>query len=456
MAQEKNSGCPFDHENLSPEDIAQLKQIPGSDGLPIVGETLSFVTSPSTFGGKMIEKYGSPFYANVLGSNMIFLKGTEANRWIFAGENKYLQNRWSAPIQELLGDDGVSMLTGDAHRARRKVLNPYFKYEKMDAFIPTIHQTIDEHLQRWSEQDTITAAMANRDLAFEIIARYIFGDIDDLPLTDLRDDFVEWTRGIFSMGIKLPFTRFGKAMQARERLWSQLTSIVESYQQREDLPPCVLQSLFEVVDEDGEHFSVSTIVDEIQVLLFAGHDTTVSAMTNILVFLAQHPEVVTQGREERATISDDMLTTSKGLKNLPYIDAVIFESMRLYPPVTGAFREMTEDRCFAGYHMPEGWSLNVPIVATHNDEDLWENVETFEPERFIREEHKKEALMYIPFGGGPRLCLGQNFAMIVMRLALASLFKNYQWELLPGQDLTIQIIPTPLPKDGGIMHFSKL
>ena len=453
--QQKQGACPFNHENLTEEQIAQLKSLPGSDGLPFVGETLNFISNPSGFASQMTEKYGSPFYANVLGKNTIFFSGTEANRFIFAGENKYLQNNWSKPIRQLLGKDSVSMLSGENHRKRRAVLNPYFRYDRMDAFIPTIRTTIETHLEKWATSGEMTLSMANRDLTFEIIARYIFGETDGLPVSELRDEFLTWTRGIFTMGIDLPFTRFGKAMQARERLWAKLTAIVEEYRKK-DLSDCVLKSLFELRDEDGHPFSTSTIVDEIQVLLFAGHDTTVSALTNTLVLLAQHPGVVEKARQEQAEIDDNNLDTSKGLKNYPYLDAIINEGLRMHAPVTGAFRQMTGDRCLAGYHIPKDWAISVPIAGTLRNSDLWENSDTFDPGRFMRDEHKKEALMFIPFGGGPRLCLGQNFALIVMRLTLALLFKDYSWELKPDQDLEVSILPTPLPKDGGLVTFRKL
>ncbi|NDJ35381.1 MAG: cytochrome P450 [Chloroflexi bacterium] len=455
MTEEKRStgGCPVDHDQLTAEDLARLPTPPGEDGPPVVGKTLQFIGSSDTFARTMREKYGRTFYAKVLGSRTVFCNTPEVNRWIFTGENDYLQNRWSQPIRTLIGRDSVAALQGDAHRKRRAVLNPHFKYEQMDAFIPTIRDTIERYLEAWAAQDTIVSATANRNLAFEIICSYVFGDIDDLPLSSLRDNFMQWTRGIFSAGINLPFTRYGQALQARERLWNQLTGIVNS-RQHDDLPPSVLRSLFELKDSDG--LSIDTIVDEIQILLFAGHDTTVSALTNILVLLAQHPDVVEKARAEQAAVDPANLTTSRGLKNYPYMDAIIYEGMRLHAPVRGSFREMTEDRCFDGYRIPAGWTVSLRIAGTHRSEHLWDQPDAFHPERFIENEHKKTPFMYIPFGGGPRLCLGQNFAMTVMRLTLACLLRDYRWQLLPDQNLDVQVLPTPLPKDGGLMRFERL
>lgn len=454
-SEKKNGGCPFDHENMTQADYERLPLPPGSDGLPFVGETPRFIADPAGF-ASMITQLGDVAYADVLGAKTIFARGTDYNRWLFKGENDYLQNQWSRPTATLLGDDSVSMLVGEAHRQRRKLLNPHFLYDRMDAFIPVIQETLERHLAQWADSDHVTLSMATRAMTFEIIARYIFGDITPLPVDKLRDDFRIWTGGIISLGINLPFTRFGKALQARKRLWKTLTDAIEHYRQQDDMGECVLKSLFDIRDENDQPLPTATIVDEIQVLLFAGHDTTVSALTNMFILLAQHPHVIDKGREEAQSLTDDDLNNAKRLRQLPYIDAIINETLRYHAPVTGAFRQMNQDRCYAGYRIPKGWALSLPISGTHHNTDLWDDPETFDPERFLRNEHKRENLMFIPFGGGPRMCLGMNFALVTMRLVLARAFQSYRWYLLPDQNLEMRILPTPLPKDGGLARFKRL
>lgn len=453
--QQKQGACPFNHGKMSEAEIAQLKPLPGSQGLPLIGHTAKLAINPAQFSKTMKEKYGLPHYANVLGSNMIYFEDNEAVSWIFAGENKYLENSWTGPISKLLGQDCVSMLTGDAHRARRSVLNPHFRYEKMDTFVPVIRQTIDNHLEKWTNQGDLTLSMANRDLTFEIIAQYIFGEIDGLPMSKLRDDFQKWTGGFISMGIDLPFMPFGQAMRANKHMRRYLADIVEDYRQK-DLPDCVIKTLIKLTDENGDPLPLDTIIDEIQIFLFAGHDTLVSALTNIMVLLAQHPGVVERACREQVETVEDNLTNSRGLKNYPYLDAIINEGLRLYPPAAQSFRKMKEDRCLDGYHLPKDWVMVVPIGAVMRNPDLWDKPDQFDPERFIRDEHKTHQMMHIPFGGGPRHCIGQNFAMIVLRLTLALLVKNYSWELKPGQNLEVSTLPTPLPKSGGLVTFRRL
>lgn len=218
----------------------------------------------------------------------------------------------------------------------------------------------------------------------------------------------------------------------------------------------MLGTLLTVRDSTGQGLSDETIVHEIQLFLFAGHDTTVTSNTNLLLLLSQHPDVLEKVCQEQADLTpEQQVFTLENLKKMPYLDAVIHESMRCIPPIGGMFRIMTQDTEFGGYRIPKGWVIILNPGRTHRDESVWTNPDRFEPERWIRGEHKQQAFSHIPFGGGPRLCLGQNFAMVEMRIILSLLLRYYEWTLLPDQDLSYRNFPFPLPKSGVQVHFKK-
>jgi retinoid hydroxylase len=427
---------------------------PGDKGLPVLGHTLAFFRNPAKFSAERRAKYGAVYRSNLLGSETVTVVGTKANQWVFSGENKYLVNRWIYTIRRLLGANSVAMVTGDEHRKRRAMLMNYFKYETMTAFTPAIVELSQQHMQRWAAEGTVTFEVAMRRLAFEIIAAFLFGEQrKHIDLVWLSQQFKVWTSGMFNVPVNLPFTGFGKAIRAKHAMNAVLTDIVEARRRTPTEAYDILNALLQARDEHGQPLPTQTIIDDLQVLLFAGHDTTVSVSTNMMMFLAQHPQALERAREEASSLPADALNDLESLKQLPYLDAVLMETMRLVPPVAGLFRKTTTDTEFGGYRIPKDTAVTITPAATHYEPSLWTTPEAFDPERFLRGEHKREPFQHIPFGGGPRLCLGQNFAMIEMRILLATALRGFRWDVLPDQDLSLKMFPLPIPNSGLRLRF---
>lgn len=424
---------------------------PGRRGWPLLGETLEFLRSPSEFVDRRRAEHGSLFSSRLLGMKMIYLLGAEANRWIFANEGELLRNRWSPAIRKLLGADCLAMLYGDAHRARRKVFAPHFRRAGMEAVVAPIEAATAEHLRRWAEAGPTTAVPRLKGLAFEIAARYIFGSTDALDLDRLSKDFDHWVAGMFvAVPLPLPGTTFGRAMAGRRRMFAEIERLVEARASGpKSATPGVIDTLLSMRDDDGKPLSTSSIVDEVQLLLFAGHDTTVTALTNVMLHLAQHPQVLARARAEQDAAAEGALTLA-ALRDMTVLDAVLRESMRVVPPIGGAFRELRKDAEYGGHRLPQGWTVTVAPRGAHTDPEVWSNPERFDPERWLppRQEHKAHPFGFIAFGGGPRRCLGEHFAMIEMQVVLARLLRGYTWELADEQDLRLSALPFPRPRGG--------
>jgi len=438
----------------------ELPLPPGTRGLPVLGETLEFLRSPHSFADTRLARFGKVYQSHLLGKPTIFLIGAEANRWIFAGEGRYLENEWSPAIRKLLGKTSLSLITGEAHKQRRKLLAPHFKRTAMAGTVTPLVRITRAHLDRWAreaERGPLAVVPRMRALVFEIAAIYLLGDTDDLGvgLDEFSRDFDTWVGGLFAaVPLALPFTRFGRAMQARGRIFGVLERLVEKRDREGRDDDSVLSTLLRVRDEEGRPLPRATVVDEIHLLLFAGHDTTVTSTSNIIYHLAMHPEAQARARAEQdAMVSSEY--TLESLRAMPWLDAVAKESMRLIPPIGGAFRVMTEDAEFGGYRMPRGYRVAVGPRAAHREAESWPDPDLFDPERFLREADARPPFAWIPFGGGPRVCLGQHFAMLEMTVVVAMLLREFEWTLTPGQDPSFQIIPLPRQRSGTLIELRR-
>jgi cytochrome P450 len=444
--------------NQTNSPISQLPLPPGSNGLPLIGHTLDFLRGPLPFLNGQRARFGEIFYVNLLGANTVYVMNPDVNGWIFAGENKYLQNRWNKNTGELLGPNCVAMLNGEAHKQRRQQLMPHFKHSHMRGFAPTIEAITTRHLNAWANTagDTIVFTQM-RALVFEVAVQLILGADSGINIPYLSGLFQQWTAGLFALPFKLPWSTFGRALKAGEAMRTEIRRVVQQRQQLAEQPDDILGALISIEDENGRPLSSEALVDELQLLFFAGHDTTVTALSNLMLLLAQHPPVWDKARAEvdAAALSDPLALDD--LKKLPYLNQLMNEGLRHVTPIGAAFRVMNEDVTYGGYRIPRGWVIALAIASTHQNERVWPSPFSFDPERWdeARAEQKNHPHSYIPFGGGPRVCVGQNFAIAEMLVTLTLLLRGYTWELKADQDLTMNFIPVPRPKSGIVVRFGR-
>ncbi len=434
---------------------AQLPLPPGTAGLPLIGETPAFLRSTTAFLDERRQAHGPIFRTHLLGAPTVILSGPEANRWIFAGEDRYLQNRWTYGIRQLLGANCLAMLNGEAHRERRRLLMPHFSQQAMREFVPTIAAIARRHLDGWAAQGgDLVVFPAMQDLVFEVAIALIMGNEGvDRPYLSAR--FRTWIAGLFAVPVDMPFTTFGRALQAGRELIAALSALVDQRRALEQQPADILGSLLDARDAEGKPFAREVIVDELLLLLFAGHDTTVAALANILLLLSQHPVVWQRAAAEVRAAELPTPLSHQAIKGLPYLSQVIHEGLRVVPPIGGAFRVTTTTTSFGGYQIPAGWSVLIAPRATHRSAP-WVDADRFDPDRWAPEHaDQRPAGAFVAFGGGPRICLGTHFAMVEMSVILTLLLRDYHWELLANQDLTYTFLPTPKPRSGIRVSFAR-
>ncbi len=424
---------------------------PGDNGLPLLGKTLSFFRDPD-FALKQHQKYGDVFKTKLLGSPTLFMRGYEANRFILSSENQYFEISWPPSTKALLGPLSLVLQTGTIHQNRRKLLAQAFMPRALSGYIATMEQITHQYCDRWVKQTELTWYPELRHYTFDIACKLLAG-LDQGSKTNLGQAFETWTEGLFSIPIALPWTKFGRAKRSGDRLAQALEAIIQQRQQSSEPGTDTLALLIQAEDEAGQRLSIAELKDQILLLLFAGHETLTAAVAAFCLLMAQHPDVMAKVRSEQQQFPVHEPLTLDQLKQMTYLEQVLREVMRLIPPVGGSFRTVLETCEFNGYQLPKGWMVFYQIGATHQDETLYPEADRFEPERFSPQQMQQQSADrqkygYLPFGGGIRECLGKEFARLEMKIFAALLARNYDWELLPDQNLELVRLPTPHPRDG--------
>jgi len=439
---------------ITREKPTNLPLPPGNLGLPVIGETFNFLFDRE-FQKKRLNKYGKTFKTHIFGSPTVVMVGDQANTFLFKNENKYVRSAWPKSITILLGQNSLTIQQGTFHTSRRKLLYQAFQPRALASYIPTMERITNNYLTKWEQLKTLTWYPELRNYTFDIAASLFVGT-EAASETPLRELFEIWCGGLFTIPFPFPWTKFGKAKKAREELLKHIEKIVIQRQKTENLGEDALSLLLQAKDEEGNSLSVEEIKDQILTLLFAGHETLTSSLTSFCLLTAQHPEVRKKMIEEQEKLDITAPITMENLKEMSYLEQVLKEVLRFIPPVGGGFREVIESFEFNGYLIPQGWTVQYQIAQTHKDEEIYQEAQLFDPERFSpeRAEDKQKNFGYLPFGGGLRECLGKEFARLEMKIFAAMLVRSYHWELLPEQDLEMITIPSPRPRDGLKINFS--
>ena len=426
---------------------------PGEFGPPVIGETLNFFRDPN-YSQKKHEQYGDVFKTRLLGSPTVFLKGPDATRFVLMHENEYFQVSWPGSVKALLGPLSLALQTGHVHLQRRKLLVQAFQPRALEGYVPAMAEICDLTFTRWANQGQLTWYPELRNLTFDIACKLLVG-LDNASATPLGHWFETWCGGLFTIPINLPWTRFGKAYRCRGLLLKELERMIRDRAAQSDTGDDALGLMLQARDEDGNQLSIEELKDQVLLLLFAGHETLTSALASFCLLVAQYPDVMAKARTEQAALQDQLLTLDT-LKQMPYLDQVLKEVLRMIAPVGGGFRTVLKPCQFDGYTIPAGWIVLYEINLTHQDSQVFRDPDTFDPDRFApdRAEDKNKPFSHVPFGGGVRECLGKEFARLEMKLFAAKLLRGYSWSLLPNQDLTLVTVPTPHPKDELKVTFS--
>ncbi|WP_072623221.1 cytochrome P450 [Spirulina major] len=429
---------------------------PGSFGLPLIGETVQFLRDRD-FALKRQAQYGPIFKTQILNRPTVIMVGAEANRFILSTHMEYFSWRegWPDTFKTLLGRS-LFLMEGEEHRRNRKLLMPAFHGPALANYFTTMNDTCRRYLDRWVTRGEATMLDELKQMTFAIASTLLLGSEPGDQTAQLSQWFKALSAGLFSVPINLPWTTFGKAIRARDRI---LAHLEHAIQDRYQTPTTdALGLLVQTTDENGDRLSLDELKAQAILMLFAGHETTTSMLTSLIMALGQNRDLCDRARAEQQTLAAQGPLDLAQLKTMPYLEQVLTEIERLYPPIAGGFRGVVKAFDFNGYHIPAGWQVLYRIDGTHKLADYYPDPNHFDPDRFNPDhpQAKPGDFRLVGFGGGPRVCLGLAFAQMEMKIFAAQLLRHYHWEILPNQDLSLDRIPSLHPRSGLTVRWSTL
>ncbi|MEA5506464.1 cytochrome P450 [Halotia wernerae UHCC 0503] len=423
---------------------------PGHLGLPIIGESISYLRDPAYFIKQRQKHYGTIFKTHLFGRPTIVLIGADAARFLFTNESQRFEMTNTTSFEVLLGANSIGVKTGTAHQILRKQLFQAFEPRALAEYAITMEDLTRRYLHQWEQMKTLTWYPELKKYTLDIACKLFVG-LDTASDENLEKVYEAWSDGLLSIPIRFPFSKFERAVSAREKLLARIDELIVQRQKQSVVHRDVLGILLQAQDEEGNCLSIEDVKDNVLAMLVAGHETLTSALTSLCLLLAQHPEVLETARLEQAKIGQTQLLTSECLKQMTYLEQVLKEVLRMLPPVVrSGSRKVLKESEFGGYCIPQGWDVFYQIQETHQDQNVYAQSERFDPQRFASEraQDKQKIFSYIPFGGGMRECLGKEFARLEMKLFATLLIRDYEWEILPKQNLERSVLPFSRPRDG--------
>ncbi|KAK9079012.1 hypothetical protein SSX86_000681 [Deinandra increscens subsp. villosa] len=434
---------------------------PGSFGWPFLGETLAFVRAqrdgaPEKFVRERIEKYGSPlvFKTSLLGHRMAVFCGAEGNKFLYGNENKVVASWWPEAIGTVFGKCLVTSSSGEEARWLRKRMLPFLAPDALSNRYSAAMDTITRlHIQnQWEGKSELKVFDTVKPYLFELACRLFLSLDDPKHAAELGSLFIAVLKGLGELPIDIPGTRFYQAKRAAIAIKKQLIMIIKQRKlvlNQENVPSFedLLSHLLVSSDENGRFLTEMEIANNILLLLFAGHDTSAVSITLLMKSLGEHPDVYKKVLKEQLDILEGKAPGEglnwEDIQKMRYSWNVVCEVLRLNPPVAGAFREALVDFEYAGYTIPKGWKIIWSAAATHKEEDNYPNVTRFDPSRF--EGTGPSPFTYVPFGGGPRMCLGKELARVQILVFLHNIVTKFKWELLiPNEKIEYDPMATPV------------
>jgi cytochrome P450 len=384
------------------------------------------------------------------------------------GVRQVLQERHSAyskdnvdyrMLKPVLGE-GLVTSDGALWRRQRRLMQPAFHRERIAALGGLMTARTERMLERWAPAvargEVVDVAAEMSRLALDIVSRALFR-VDVAGLADRISAAVTTLNHHVSRRFESPIglllaglpPLLPQARRALRTLDEVVLGIIRE-QRRGGGDGGLVSTLLELRDEaTGEGMTDRQLRDEVMTLMLAGHETTANALAWTWYLLARHPVVAERLRAELARVLGGRPPSVADLPRLGYTRMVIDEVMRLYPPAWLISRKAKEEDVIGGYRIPAGATVALSPWVTHRHPECWDAPDAFDPERFTSERAAhRPRFAYFPFGGGPRLCIGNTFALTEAQLVLATVAQRYRLELLPGWEPTPEPLVTLRPRGG--------
>lgn len=438
--------------------MAAVALPPGPRGRYLVGNLLEYSRDPLGFLSRCAREYGDVVRLEFPGPPAYLLAHPDhIERVLVANNRNFIKDRVTRSQLSILGD-GLLTSDGDFWRRQRRLAQPAFHRERVENYAGRMVAYTERMLEGWRDGRERDVHRDMMRLTLEIVAKTlvdadIAGEAEEVgeALGAVMAHFSDQGNGVFLRMLpeSVPTPSNLRYRRARRRLEGFIYGIIDERRRSGRDTGDLLSMLLHATDEAGDRMSDDQLRDEVMTVIMAGHETTAIALSWTWRLLALHPEVESRLLAELREVLAGRPPRVADLPHLPYTDAVLKESMRLYPPAWAIGREALGDCEIGGYHVPTGTQLFISQYVVHHDPRFFENPESFAPDRWTGGLEKRlPRFAYFPFGGGPRLCIGRSFARMEAALLLATIARRFRLRLSGKHPAAPQPSITLRPKNG--------
>ena len=432
---------------------------PGPKGLPLVGMAFTLRSDPLAGMRRIAREYGDIVRFHVMMQERILLNHPDwINQVLVIQHSKFHKSELTRRITARMLGQGLLISEGEFWRRQRRLAQPAFHRNRVNGYAATMLEIAQAHIHDWRDGEERNIAQEMTALTLDIAVRTLFGTT--LPgesrqvgraMTFLMRYSLRRQRLPFRIPENWPTPANRRANHELEFIDSLVYRIISERRAagNSNHHSDLLALLMNAMDDDGSQMTPQQLHDETMTLFLAGHETTANALAWTWYLLSQNPEVERKLHAELADVLNGRLPTVADLPSLRYTSMVIDESMRLYPPAWSIGRSPVADDEILGFNVRAGCSVMLSQWLTHRHPDFWENPERFDPERFSPERSaNRPHYAYFPFGGGPRQCIGNVFALTEANLILAAVAQKYRLRMVPGHRVALQPLITLRPRYG--------
>jgi cytochrome P450 len=430
---------------------------PGPKGEPLFGSSRTYSRDPFRFVEAVESAYGDVARFDMGPLDTFMVTDPDAIERVLVSD----VDRFRKPdfqddaLGDLLGS-GLLLSEGETWERQRELANPAFGMSRLSGMTDRITGHAQNLVGEWEPGDEVDVERAMTTVTLDVILDLMMGvELPEPTVRTIQDQLVPLGQRFepnpvrFAAPSWVPMPGDAEFETAVSNLEAVLDDVIaereDSVGDERDGPMDLLSVLLRARDR-GEQ-SPSQLRDELMTTLLAGHDTTALALTYTWFLLSEHPDAERRVHEEVDSVVGDDRPAMEHVREFEYVEWVIDEAMRLYPPVYTLFRTPTERVELAGYAVPEGASVMLPQWAVHRSDRFWDDPETFDPARWHPERQAdRHRFTYFPFGGGPRHCIGKHLAKLEAQLILATVATEYTLEFLGQTPLDLQPSLTVHPR----------
>ncbi|CAO2034412.1 unnamed protein product [Urochloa humidicola] len=437
---------------------------PGSFGLPVVGHTLSLLgalraNTAEDWLRQRAAAFGPVSRLSLFRYRTAFLVGPAANKFVFTSPALTTMN--TEAFRRMVGRRTVRDLVGDEHARVRTMMVQFLKLDAVKRHVAAMDAEVRRHLDaHWSGRAAVAVMPSMKSLTFDVMSTVLFGlGKDSAVRRELSAEFQQLVQGIWSVPVNLPFTRFSRCLAASRRGRRAVAAVIEERKaklERGETSPAddIMTHMLSKGLSDEE------ITDNVMFLMVAAHDTTAALITFLLRYLDankdayakvfQEQEEIARGKAPGEALSWDDLCRMR------YTWAAAMETLRLVPPGFSLLRRALVDVEYGGHLIPKGWQVMYATNMTHWDPAIFPDPARFDPARFEDPSAAPPPYSFVPFGGGARICPGNEFSKVETLVAVHHIVTRFRWKLAAGCDGSFSRSPMPYPSQGLLIEIEPI